>query len=253
LAEDNLQQAHAQLEKRIEERTVQLRETVSQLETFSYSLSHDMRAPLRAIHGFCEMLRIDLDQGLTASQRDLFDRVMNSTLRLDRLIQDVLHYSHVARAALDLQPVNLDKLVETTIREYPSLQEQDAQIEIAKPLLPVVGHEAFLSQCFSNLLSNALKFVASGQQPHVRVRTEQINGQVRVWVEDNGIGIEPQDQKRVFSIFQRFHKAPNLYEGTGIGLAIVAKAIERMGGSLGVQSAPGEGSHFWFQLPAAQQ
>ncbi len=250
IAEQGLQRAHAELERRIEDRTQELRDTVSQLETFSYSLSHDMRAPLRSIHGFCEMLQQELHAGLTPLQRDLFHRVMTSTNRLDRLIQDVLHYSQVARTAVELRPIDLEKLVDTTIRDYPFLTAQQANIQISKPLLPVVGHEAFLSQCFSNLFSNALKFVAPGQKPRVSVSTEQVKDQVRVWIVDNGIGIQPEDQRRVFSIFQRFHKAPNLYEGTGIGLAIVAKAVERMGGSLGVESSPGIGSRFWFQLPA---
>jgi signal transduction histidine kinase len=252
LAEENLQQAQAQLEKKVEDRTAELRETVSQLEAFSYSLSHDMRAPLRSIHGFSEMLREGLQDRLSTSERDLFERVIVSTGRLDRLIQDVLHYSQVARAAMEPGPIDLEKLLDTTIREYPSLQEKRDCIEVVRPLLPVMGHEASLAQCFFNLLSNALKFVPPGKKPHVIIRTEQVNRQVEVSTQDNGIGIHPEDQKRVFGIFQRFHKAPNLYEGTGIGLAIVAKAIERMGGTLGVKSGPGKGSRFWFKLPAAK-
>jgi signal transduction histidine kinase len=251
LAEEQLQIAHVQLEKRIEERTDELRETVSQLEAFSYSLSHDMRAPLRSVHGFCEMLRDSLREKLSPFEQNLFERVMISTNRLDRMIQEVLHYSNVSRAAVELHPVELEQLVDSTIGDYPSLQERRDNIAISRPLLPVVGNEAFLSQCFFNLLSNALKFVPPGHEPQVSVQTERIDGQVRVWVTDNGIGIKQEDQKRVFSIFQRFHKAPNLYEGTGLGLAIVAKAIERMGGSLGVESRVGIGSKFWFQLPAA--
>jgi signal transduction histidine kinase len=153
---------------------------------------------------------------------------------------------------VELKPVDLDQLVESTLRDYPSLRDSGAQIEVQKPLLPVLGHEAFLTQCFSNLLSNAVKFVRPGNTAHVKVRTEPVQSQVRVWVEDQGIGISPEDQKRVFSIFQRVHSSPKLYEGTGLGLAIVEKAVERMGGRVGVESAPGAGSRFWFQLPRAQ-
>ena len=252
LAEEELRRAHEDLERRIEERTAALREAIAQLERFSYSLSHDMRAPLRSMHGFCEVLLARLNNKLDPFERDLFDRIIGSAHRLDCLIKDVLHYSQVSRAPVELKPVDLDQLVESTLRDYPSLRDSGAQIEVQKPLLPVLGHEAFLTQCFSNLLSNAVKFVRPGNTAHVKVRTEPVQSQVRVWVEDQGIGISPEDQKRVFSIFQRVHSSPKLYEGTGLGLAIVEKAVERMGGRVGVESAPGAGSRFWFQLPRAQ-
>ena len=140
--------------------------------------------------------------------------------------------------------------MEGIIRDYPSLQPPKADIELRKPLHAVEGNEAFLTQCISNLLSNAVKFVKPGDHPRVFVWTEQIRHVVRVWFEDNGIGIAPENQRRIFGIFQRMH-SPKDYEGTGIGLAIVKKAAERMSGRVGVESKPGQGSRFWLELPAA--
>jgi PAS domain S-box-containing protein len=249
--EQELRLAHAQSEQKVAAQTAELKETVKQLETFSYSLSHDMRAPLRSMHGFCEILLDKLRDKIDPFEKDLLQRITHSAKRLDQLIQDVLHYSQVTRAPAVLKPMDLEKLLETMLRDYPSIQESGAQIKIKRPLLPVMGHDAFLTQCFSNLLSNAAKFVRPGEKAQIRVRTEAAGPNVRIWVEDKGIGINPEDQKRVFSIFQRFHSAPNLYEGSGLGLAIVQKAVERMHGRVGVESTPGEGSRFWFELPAA--
>jgi signal transduction histidine kinase len=124
------------------------------------------------------------------------------------------------------------------------------EIMLKTPLLPVLGHEASLTQCLTNLLSNAVKFVAHGVKPQVLVRTELLNDTVRLWVQDNGLGIPRQAQAKIFEIFQRLHKESE-YEGTGIGLAIVRKAVERMGGRVGVESEPGKGSRFWLELKSA--
>ncbi len=250
-AEESLRYAHEHLESVVAERTAQLRETVSDMEAFSYSLSHDMRAPLRAMQGYAELLQERLAETLGATERDYFERIRGSAHRLDHLIQDVLQYSRIARAPVEIKPLQLEKVLEPVIHDYPALQEPNAEIAVEKPLLPVLGHEAFLTQCFSNLLSNAVKFVAEGQKPQVRIGTQPIGSDVRVWFQDNGIGIQKQDQKRIFGIFQRLHPA-HRYQGTGIGLAIVQKAVERMGGRVGLESKVGEGTRFWLQLPRAQ-
>jgi PAS domain S-box-containing protein len=245
--EEELERERATLEKRVEERTAQLQTTISELEAFSYSLSHDMRAPLRAMEGYTQLLRSILAEKLGPKEIDFFGRIMASAERLDALIQDVLQYSRVARAPLELKAIDLEKLVEQVINDYPALQPPAAQVEIEKPLLRVMGHEAFLTQCISNLLSNAVKFVAPGVKPHVKVSTKAYGPEVRVIIEDNGIGIPYENQKQIFGIFQRLH--PNTtYPGTGIGLAIVQKAVNRMDGRVGVESTLGKGSKFWLQL-----
>src|SRR6185369_4611957 len=196
--EAELERERTNLETRVAERTAQLQTTISELEAFSYSLSHDMRAPLRAMEGYTQLLRNILAEKLGPKELDFFGRIMASAERLDNLIQDVLQYSRVARAPLELKEIDPGKLVSQVITDYPALQSPEAEIQIEEPLLPVMGHEAFLTQCISNLLSNAVKFVAPGVKPKVRVSTKASGNEVRLWVEDNGIGIPMDNQKQIF-------------------------------------------------------
>jgi PAS domain S-box-containing protein len=247
-AKSQLEEHTRNLERAVAERTAKLRESIEELEAFSYSLSHDMRAPLRAITSFSEILELRFGEQLGSEGKDLLDRVISSAGRLDRLIRDVLAYSRITLAPIERTPLDAEKLIEQIIAEHPSFQEPNAEIEVQSPLLPFVGHEASLTQCIYNLLSNAIKFVPKGKQPHVRIWTEPFEKCVRLWVEDNGIGIPAEAKDRMFFMFQRFHGSTE-YEGTGIGLAIVRKAVERMGGRVGVESEAGRGSRFWLLLP----
>lgn len=249
-AQRQLQARATDLESKVRERTARLQEAVAELEAFSYSVSHDLRAPLRAIRQYAEILAEDYRDKLDDQGRVYLKRITSSTGRLDALIRDVLTYSRVVRADLQLQPIDTERLIHELVEQYPNFQRPQANIEIEGPLLPINGHEAFLTQCFSNLLGNAIKFVAPGQTPHVRVRTEPIDGLVRLWVEDNGIGIAPKDQSRIFGMFEKANPEQD-YEGTGIGLSIVRKAVERMNGRVGVESEPGQGSRFWLEFPRA--
>ena len=166
---------------------------------------------------------------------------------MDDLINDVLTYSRLLRSEIVLRPVNLNDLIPFVISTYPQLQADGAEISIDGPLPTVLANEASLTQCVSNLLSNAVKFVAPGTTARVRIRADEVDGGARLWIEDNGIGIDPRDHARIWNIFTRIGRARD-HEGTGIGLAIVRKAIERMNGKLGLQSALGQGSKFWVQL-----
>lgn len=248
--EEQLEFSHQELEQRVTERTARLRETVADLEAFSYSLSHDMRAPLRAMQGYAHLLNRAFANQLGVQGKEYLERIMTGAERLDHLIQDVLTFSRVARAPLESKTVDLEALLERVLAEYPELRAPKVELRIEKPLLPVRGQEVFLSQCVSNLLTNAVKFTRPGEKARVRVCTHAESSGVRLWVEDNGIGIAPEDQQRIFGIFQRVHSHEK-FEGTGIGLAIVQKAVERMGGRVGVESVLGQGSKFWVQLPAA--
>ncbi len=134
--------------------------------------------------------------------------------------------------------------------EYAEFQPPAAHVSLAGPLFSVFAHEPSLGQCLTNLLFNAVKFVAPGTVPQIRIYTELQDGKVRIWVEDNGIGIKPEHQERLFRMFERLHRQEQ-YQGTGIGLAIVRKAIEKMGGSTGVVSDGKNGSRFWLQLAKA--
>lgn len=248
-AEQMEREQRANLERVVAERTAQLRELVAQLEQFSYTVSHDLRAPLRAIQGYAEILR---DEALPATPdaRAYFDRIIRAADRMDALVHDVLSYSRVATSQLVLEPVATEPLVRDVIQQLPETVRARADLTIASPLPAVTAHPGLLGQALANLIGNALKFVPPGERPRVRIASETRDGRVRLWVEDNGIGIPPEAQPRIWGIFERLEPS-NKFEGTGIGLAIVRKAVERMGGATGVESDGRRGSRFWIELPAA--
>lgn len=243
---------HAQtLESRVAERTASLREAISQMEEFSYTVSHDLRAPLRGMQVYSEAILEDFQDKLPAEAVRYLEKIQDNSQRLDKMILDVLTFSRLARSEVTLSPVNLDKFVRTLIQQYPAFSDSQAALEISS-LHPVLAHEPSLTQALSNLLSNAIKFVPPGSRPSVRIRTEPRAEHVRLWVEDSGIGIPPEYQHRLFSMFERVHpKLP--YDGTGVGLAIVRKAVERMNGSYGVESDGRTGSKFWIELKSPDQ
>ncbi len=243
--------AHADdLEILVEQRTAKLREMVGELHHVSYAMIHDMRAPLRAMAGFAHLLARTDEHSDPAEAREHARRIAVAATRLDHLILDALNYTKLLHQELPIEPVNLSRLIRSLIESYPNLHPDTAEIHLEEPLPVVLGSESLLTQCFSNLLGNAVKFVAPGARPHIRVRAEPVKEQsVRIWVEDNGVGIPDGVRDRLFGMFQRFNTD---YEGTGIGLAIVRKVTEQMGGSVGVESELGKGSRFWVQLRGGQ-
>lgn len=237
----------AELERQVQDRTVRLQETIGELEAFSYSVSHDMRAPLRAMEGYAKALLTDYRDRLDPEARHWLDRIFRSAHRLDSLIKDVLAYSKVAKEEIELSPVDLEGLIEDILATNPEFQPVEARIVIERPLHRVLGHEAYLTQCVTNLLGNAVKFVPEGVMPAILIRSERLDGKVRVWFEDNGIGIDPAHHERIFQIFGQVYPEER-YSGTGIGLAIVRKAVQRMNGEVGVESQLDKGSRFWLIL-----
>ncbi|BAN35672.1 PAS/PAC sensor signal transduction histidine kinase [Sulfuricella denitrificans skB26] len=236
------------LEKMVEVRTADLEATNRELEAFSYSVSHDLRAPLRAMQGFAQALEEDYGAKLGSTGLDYIQRIVTSAQRMDTLIQDLLAYSQLARADIEIKPVSLTGAVMEALDQLDvEIKQSGAQITVAPSLSEVIGHAPTLAQIISNLLGNAIKFVPSGTRPSVEVWTEERGERVRLWVADNGIGISPEHQKRIFRVFERLHGVET-YPGTGIGLAIVRKGAERMGGEAGVEAMVGKGSRFWVEL-----
>ncbi|HUR47036.1 MAG TPA: ATP-binding protein [Candidatus Saccharimonadales bacterium] len=237
------------LEKMVAERTAHLQETIAELEAFSYTVSHDLRSPLRAMQGFATIVAEENAMTLNAASKSYLGRISAAASRLDGLISDLMAFSKIGKEQLFLQSVDLNRLLRDILEQYPSIHESKAAIQIESPLLRVRAHPAYLTQALANLLDNAVKFSAPGRAPEIRIFTESCeNGSgVQLNVQDKGIGIPGDQLQKIFLVFQRAHVQ---FEGTGIGLSIVKRAIEKMGGRVGVNSAPDKGSTFWIKLPA---
>jgi signal transduction histidine kinase len=246
-------EAHHALEAKVNERTAQLQERNEELEAFAHSISHDLRAPLRSMHGFSQALLEDNAAQLDDSGKDYARRIAASAGRMDALIQDLLSYSRISRAHISLAPTDLNAVAHAAVSQLEAdIASRQAIVTVHEPLPPVLAQRAVLEQIVANLVANALKFVAAGKRPDVHIRAEPgANGKVRLWVEDNGIGIDNAHHQRIFSVFERLHSNEE-YAGTGIGLAIVRKGAERLGGHVGVDSALGRGSRFWIELQPAE-
>ena len=239
------------LEQVVAERTSELRETISELEGFSYSVSHDMRAPLRAMQSFSQYLVDEYAGKLDEQGVNYLHQIMRSAVRLDRLIQDVLSYTRIVNGEVPMEPVDLDRLLRDIVETFPNGQPLKPDIRIKGTVPPVIGNQALLAQCVTNLVSNGAKFVSPGATPHVEISAEVIaDSSVRVWFRDSGIGIASENHERIFRLFERINSAA-AYDGTGIGLTIVRKAIQRMGAEVGFDSEPGKGTNFWIQLKKA--
>jgi PAS domain S-box-containing protein len=236
-----------QLEGLVCERTARLQETVAELEHFSYTLVHDLRAPLRSIEGFSDLLFKNCSN-LSPTHQMFMQRAANAARRMDRLITDALSYNKIVRHNFVLETIDSKELLRELVDTYPQFLEARSCISITGPIPPLLGNRALLSQCFSNLLTNALKFIPPGASPAVQIFAQDKGQRVRIWFQDNGIGISGEDQKKLFQMFQRLSHD---YEGTGIGLALVKKAAERMRGAVGVESETGRGSRFWVELGKA--
>jgi PAS domain S-box-containing protein len=243
---------NAELEARVVERTRQLAEANAELDGFAHTVAHDLRAPLRSMRGFSQVLIEDYGEALDEAARDYLVRIAKGAERMDMLIQDLLAYARVGREDLQLSPVSFDMVVAEAGRQIEAtLKEARADIDVSGPLPAVLAHRPVLVQVVVNLLSNAVKFVPAGRKPKIRIDAERRGLCVRLWISDNGIGIAPEHQGRIFGVFQRLHGMSD-YAGTGVGLAIVRRGVERMGGTAGVESEPGKGSRFWVELKGAE-
>ncbi len=270
------------LEIKVAERTARLRETIEELEGFSYTVAHDLRAPIRWLSGYAELLLTDYHDALPPEARALVERLRLAGVRLDALTRDLLSFSKVTRHDVTLVPVSVSEAVTELVSLTPELQ--GGVVIFTGPDERVVAQRTLLQQCLSNLFDNALKFARPGEPSRIVVRMERrreaevrrdgvVNPLLpmspppgsssrapqapaagpwtRLWIEDNGIGIAPEVQGRIFGIFERAKGVEHI-QGTGIGLAIVARAVQRMGGTCGVSSEVGRGSRFWIDLAPAE-
>ena len=272
---------HAQLlEEKVAERTSQLQETISELETFSYTLAHDLKAPIRGLTGYCQVLLEDFAERLPDGAKLIVKRLVRISQRMETLTRKLLKFSHVSRQDVILSAVEIEPIIEDLLNlRVPAVRQA---ITLRFPLHPVRANRALLQHVISNLVDNAVKFVEPGTPPKISIYTEVMthfspntrsrsllfsstepslaesatmppelpSKQIRIWVVDEGIGIPTEAHQKIFGIFERGVRA-EAYEGTGMGLAIVARAVQRMSGTCGVESELRKGSRFWVQFPAA--
>ncbi len=252
-AQDQLRQYADKLEQMVADRTANLQETIQSLEGVCYHIAHDLRSPVRAIEGFTKILLQQYAPAWDGTGQDFAGRIVKAATRMDQLITDLLEYGQLGHATLPASHIDLEAAIREALAHFaPDIQAKQAEIRVDSPLPAIWANATVVQQILTNLLSNALKFVAPGVAPRVHLWAQPSNGVVRLWVRDNGIGIAPEYQERVFRIFERLHHT-EVYPGTGIGLAIVAKGAQRLGGAVGVQSQPGAGSRFWVEFPAAPE
>lgn len=246
-----LKEVNRLLEQKVEERTAALSHRNEELRAFAHSVSHDLRAPLRAMEGFAIALSEDYGVKLDDTAAGYIENIVDSATRMDELVNDLLEYSKLGLAELTLTTVSLSSALNDALRRLVAdVASCGADIQVVGELHEILGHHATVVQIIQNLVSNSLKFVRPDCRPVIRLKSEEIGpGTIRFSCIDNGIGIESEYHERIFSVFERLHGIES-YEGTGIGLAIVSRACHRLGGRCGLESATGAGSCFWIELPA---
>ncbi|SCZ55692.1 sensor histidine kinase [Thiohalomonas denitrificans] len=247
---EEVQRHAAEMESRVQERTGELRDAQNEIEAFTYSVSHDLRGHLWTVQGFAELLREKYGDRLDEEGTDYVHSIGDAAQSMTVLIQDLLTYSHINRTETRSLPVSLDRAVTDALSALQKpLREKEAQVTVDTPLGEARGHHPTLVQVLSNLLDNAITYVAKGVTPRVRIYSESSADRIRLWVEDNGVGIPAEQRERIFGVFKRLHPE-EAYPGTGLGLAIVQRGVSRMGGTVGVEEREGGSSRFWIELPA---
>lgn len=251
-AEASVHRLNAGLEKRVLERTSQLETANKELESFSYSVSHDLRAPLRGIDGYARMLQEDFGDKLGSEGCRMIEVVRGETKRMGRLIDDLLAFSRMGRKHLENIEVDMRHLAETAFEMALSGIPQAAVQFHLSSLPSSLGDPALLQQVFVNLISNALKFTRRQTAPIVEVGFEIDSDCVRYFVKDNGVGFDERYSSRLFGVFQRLHSDEE-FEGTGIGLALVQRIVQRHGGRVWATSKPNGGATFYFTMPTKER
>lgn len=242
-----------ELEERVARRTAELAEAVQGLESFSYSVSHDLRTPLRAISGFAQILARRHRASLEEEGRRYLDNIVRASAQMGRLIDDLLGYARLGRRVVKLEPVELGGVISEVLHDLqPRLKELGAELRLPEEPPVVLGDSTLLFQIFLNLIENALTYSHRDARPQVAITCRLHDGHATVCVEDNGIGISPEHFDTIFGVFQRLHSQDE-YPGTGIGLATVKRAAQMLQARVWVESTPGAGSRFFVELAARQR
>lgn len=250
-AEREVQQLNMELERRVAQRTAALEAANRELESFSYSVSHDLRAPLRAVSGFAQILSKRHRERLEGQGAHYLDNILTASRRMEALIEDLLHYSRTGRGEIVARPVPLAPVVVHLRSTFAGrIAAEGARLEFIEPMPTPLGEARLIERALANLIDNALTYRRDGVAAEVAVWAAVAGSSVAIRVRDNGIGIPPEYREKIFEVFQRLH-SDDAYPGTGIGLAIVRKAVRLMGGSVEVESEPSTGSTFVVTLPLA--
>jgi PAS domain S-box-containing protein len=246
-AEAELLQLNAELEQRVAKRTAELEAANKELEAFSYSVSHDLRAPLRAISGFAGIVIEDYSAQLPADARHYLERMRNGGERMGELIDDLLAFSRLSRQPVQRQRVDTARMVQETLAEVaPRDNHRLIEMRIGE-LPPCHGDPVLLKQVWTNLLANAVKYARGRSPAIVQIGCDQTNGEAVYFVRDNGVGFDMQYADKLFGVFQRLHRADE-FEGTGVGLAIVQRVVHRHGGRVWAEAKPDCGAAFYFTI-----
>ena len=245
------EQANELLEAKVQERTAQLQASLSSVEELLYTIAHDLRAPNRHMQSFAQLLLLEHADRLDDKARDYLGRIGAAAARSDEMIRDLLEYGRLSHEAVALAPVDLRQTVQAVLQAVAGeIQRRRAHVQFGREWPRVVANERLLEQILTNFVTNALTYAPPDREPEITISAESEGGKAVLRVQDNGIGIPPEQIGRVFEPFIRLPNTTNA-PGTGMGLAIVKKAAERLNGAVGADSTPGKGSCFWLELQAA--
>lgn len=252
LAQQEIARLNEELEQRIEERTSQLLNSNNELEAFTYSVSHDLRAPLRAINGFSSILSREHGNSLDSEALRLLHIICDNVKKMDRLITDLLEFSRLSRSQINLLRPTMNSIVKSAF-DMNLTEEDRKKIKLILHDLPDVPCDpTLIGQVWGNLISNAIKFTSPRIERIIEISGHKKGEIVNYEIKDNGVGFNPKYKEKLFEVFQRLHKMDE-FEGSGVGLAIVKRIINRHGGEVSAEGTEGEGSTFTFSLPSGNR